>query len=414
MDKQQQEFHKRLEGMAKNECVPQVNRNYLSDKFAKELRRARDASTKNSQKRCNLSPVPCTQILKSNIPGCDMYSSRGKDRPQCGGTSPEPVYGRSKLSPRDEPKSSNVARLTGFRSGNGRGASDGESDDDPSRRPPRRPLHSENIPPYEASNKNTFSKAAQNLEGLEEKVDCLNTQAQQLLKQLKREQTEREKVTELYEEATAELRRMREKERPATDMETRIRRLECERDEALAKVRTAQVDNEELKIKLDRTMEEASRDRQRWTDKASAFEHRLHTAESDRDELTRRHNRTLEVLAKMEQQQDEQKARITMLDDQKQEHLKQIENLGLFVKDLEQTTKQLHDKVDEKRHENHQAQERVTQLEDMLIKLDQHLSGEKDRFIQQQNDAYQAQVRNQEIRTEVKNIIRKKNSRMCD
>ena len=58
-------------------------------------------------------------------------------------------------------------------------------------------------------------------------------------------------MTELYEEATAELRRMREKERPATDMETRIRRLECERDEALAKVRTAQVDNEELKIKLD-------------------------------------------------------------------------------------------------------------------------------------------------------------------
>ena len=75
-------------------------------------------------------------------------------------------------------------------------------------------------------------------------------------------------------------------------------------------------------------MEEASRDKQRWTDKASAFEHRSHTAESDRDELTRRHNRTLEVLAKMEQQQDEQKARISILDDQKQEHLKQIENLG--------------------------------------------------------------------------------------
>ena len=37
------------------------------------------------------------------------------------------------------------------------------------------------------------------------------------------------------------------------------------------------------------------------TDKASAFEHRSHTAESDRDELTTRHNRTLEVLAKMEQ-----------------------------------------------------------------------------------------------------------------
>ena len=59
-------------------------------------------------------------------------------------------------------------------------------------------------------------------------------------------------------------------------------------------------------------------------------------------------------------------------------------------------------------------QERVTQLEDMLIKLDQHLSGEKDRFIQQQNEAYQAQVRNQEIRTEVKNVIRKKNSRLCE
>ena len=108
-----------------------------------------------------------------------MYSSRGKGRPQCS-TSPEPIYGKSRISPREEPKSLNAARLTGYRNGNGRGTSDGESDDDPSRRPPRRPLNSENIPPYEASNKNTLSKAAQNLEGLEEKVDYLNTQAQQV------------------------------------------------------------------------------------------------------------------------------------------------------------------------------------------------------------------------------------------
>ena len=44
---------------------------------------------------------------------------------------------------------------------------------------------------------------------------------------------------------------MREKGRSATDMETRIRPPECERVEALAKVRTAQMDNEDLKIKLD-------------------------------------------------------------------------------------------------------------------------------------------------------------------
>ena len=54
------------------------------------------------------------------------------------------------------------------------------------------------------------------------------------------------------------------------------------------------------------TTEEASRDRQRSTGKAGALEHRSHTAKSDRTELTRRHNWALEVLAKLEQQQDEQ------------------------------------------------------------------------------------------------------------
>ena len=58
------------------------------------------------------------------------------------------------------------------------------------------------------------------------------------------------------------------------------------------------------------------------------MEHRLHTAEADREELSRRHNRSLEVLSKMEVQQEEQKQRLTGLEDQKQQHLKQIENLG--------------------------------------------------------------------------------------
>ena len=59
-------------------------------------------------------------------------------------------------------------------------------------------------------------------------------------------------MSELYDEALDEVRRLRERDRPPSqDLEVRVRRLECERDEAFAKVRTAQVDNEELKMKLE-------------------------------------------------------------------------------------------------------------------------------------------------------------------
>lgn len=81
---------------------------------------------------------------------------------------------------------------------------------------------------------------------------------------------------------------------------------------------------------------------------------------------------------------------------------------SLFVKDLEQTSKQLHERIDEKRYELHQTREKVTELEDLLVKLDQHLFQEKDRFIQIQNDAYQAQVKNQELRTELRNSMKKR------
>ncbi|OWA54168.1 hypothetical protein BV898_18583 [Hypsibius exemplaris] len=415
MERKQRDFHQRLESMARNDCAPQGNRNYLSDKFAKELRRARDASTKNTQNRCGTLTLPCAQVLKSNIP----YEGPSKPTPmshQPRGDCP-PTSPKAKYKKHGEPQCGGGGHRAGrslvqSRVSDHRSSCDEDAVDhvteSPSR-PRRRPMLSENLPPYD-------SKRTNSLEELEEKVEFLNTHAQQLLKQVKREQNDRERLTELYDEALDEVRRLRERDRPpGQDLEARVRRLECERDEAFAKVRTAQVDNEELKMKLERIGEENQRDRQRWADKVNALEHRLHTTDADRDELSRRHNHSLEVLSKMELQQEEQKARLTSLEDQKQDHLKQIENLGCFVKDLELTTKQLHEKVDEKRHEVHQLTERMTEVEDIIVKVDQHMQREKDRFIQMQNDAYQAQVRNQEVRTELRKAMRKKSSsRNCD
>jgi predicted nucleic acid-binding Zn-ribbon protein len=77
------------------------------------------------------------------------------------------------------------------------------------------------------------------------------------------------------------------------------------------------------------------------------------------------------------------------------------------VKDLERSTNQLHERLDEKRHEVHQMVEHMTNMEDIFVKVDQHMQQEKDRFIQMQNDAYEAQVRSKEVRSELQGAMKK-------
>ncbi|XP_055349031.1 paramyosin, long form-like [Paramacrobiotus metropolitanus] len=416
--------------MARSSGAPSVNRDYLSvsGKFASELRKARTRSRELHQtapnpghcdrpSKCAAPAKPCAQVLKSNLPASSDNSSCERSKASCRTRNLSPCSSRGCAAAAAPAAGDQRARMPTAPDAC-RGQLQSATRDNCAKAIASTLRKARHSPLNDTENCGlpglVKPKGNNALQELEDKVDFLNCQAQQLLKQLKREQVERERMAEQYDEALEEIRRLRDRERhPNADAEARLRRLECERDEATAKMRSAQVDSEESKCKLDRLTDDSCRERQRLLDKIATLEQRMHGREAEQEELSRRHTRTLETLAKMETQADEQKTKILVLEDQKQELLKQLDNLGLFVKDLEASSKQLHERLDEKRYEVHAARERTTELEELLGRVDQHLLHERERSVQLQNDAYQAQLSGQQLRTELRNLLKKKPKTDC-
>ncbi|XP_078369806.1 centrosomal protein of 135 kDa-like isoform X2 [Oculina patagonica] len=235
--------------------------------------------------------------------------------------------------------------------------------------PPTRERVSRDSP----SEVNRLRRERDELQSLVEKFEKHLTEIQENVKTLTQD---RDNIQLLYEQATDEIQRLRRQvsqarsPSPSRAASAVLTRVESERDEALADLRRANNQLDNLEDKMKASKESSLQERRRYEDKVERLEAMLEKVEADRNELHTRVTSLRNMVSNLEDNLKQTTAQLSMAKDSALELDAEVNKVQLTADQANRTAEDMERRLNRRAGELQASEEKCAQLERKIEEIE--------------------------------------------